>query len=74
MEIETDGKVLESLRVTGGCDGNLQGIARLVAGRDIDEIIPLLEGIKCGFKATSCPDQLAQALRKLKKELEEENA
>lgn len=74
MEIETDGKVLESLKVTGGCSGNLQGIAKLVAGRDIDEVIALLEGIRCGFKNTSCPDQLAQALKKLKVELEADNA
>ncbi|MCU6748102.1 MULTISPECIES: TIGR03905 family TSCPD domain-containing protein [Lachnospiraceae] len=47
----------------GGCSGNLQGISRLVEGMDVDEAIHRIEGIKCGFKATSCPDQLAKALK-----------
>ena len=45
------------------CNGNLQGIARLVEGMDVQEVIDRVEGIRCGFKATSCPDQLAQALK-----------
>lgn len=48
----------------GGCNGNLQGISRLIEGMDVNEAISRIEGIKCGFKATSCPDQLAQALKK----------
>ena len=68
MEIETDGTVVQSFRVFGGCDGNLQGIARLVVGMDVDEVIAKLEGIRCGFKPTSCPDQLAQALKAMKAE------
>ena len=68
MEIRTDGNILSSLRVTGGCSGNLQGIARLVEGMEIDEVISRLEGIRCGFKPTSCPDQLAKALRQIKAE------
>lgn len=68
MDIEVeDGKVL-SVKVIGGCDGNLQGISRLVAGMDVDEAISRLEGIRCGFKPTSCPDQLAQALKACKAE------
>ena len=68
MDIEVeDGKVL-SVKVLGGCDGNLQGISRLVAGMDVDEAISRLEGIRCGFKPTSCPDQLAQALKACKAE------
>ena len=68
MDIEVeDGKVL-SVKVIGGCDGNLQGISRLVAGMDVDEAISRLEGIRCGFKHTSCPDQLAQALKACKAE------
>ena len=66
MEIETDGNTIQSLRVLGGCDGNLQGISRLVVGMDVDEAIARLDGIRCGFKSTSCPDQLAQALKAMK--------
>lgn len=61
IDIE-DGKVI-NLKVTGGCSGNLQGISSLVAGMDVDEVISRLEGIRCGFKKTSCPDQLALALK-----------
>ena len=68
MEIETENNILKSVRVLGGCDGNLQGISRLVAGMDVDEVIARLEGFRCGFKPTSCPDQLAQALKAMKAE------
>lgn len=47
----------------GGCNGNLQGISRLIEGMEVNEAISRIEGIKCGLKATSCPDQLAQALK-----------
>ncbi len=57
-----DGKVT-NVKFLGGCNGNLQGIAKLVDGMTPDEVIAKLEGIKCGFKSTSCPDQLAQALK-----------
>ena len=60
-----DGK-LHNVSYVGGCNGNLQGIGRLVEGMDIDEAIKRLEGIRCGFKSTSCPDQLSKALRKYK--------
>ncbi len=63
MEIEVENGVVKSLRVIGGCDGNLQGIARLVPGMKVEDVIARLEGIRCGGKPTSCPDQLAQALR-----------
>lgn len=66
MEIETEGDTLVSVKVTGGCSGNLQGISSLVQGMKIDEVIARLEGIRCGFKPTSCPDQLAKALRQIK--------
>ena len=65
MKIEyeiTDGKV-ENVKFLGGCSGNTQGVAKLCNGRKKEEIIELLSGIKCGFKNTSCPDQLAQALK-----------
>ena len=68
MEIETEDNILKSVRVLGGCDGNLQGISRLVVGMDVDEVIGKLEGIRCGLKPTSCPDQLAQALKAMKAE------
>ena len=61
FEIE-DNKV-KSVRFYGGCSGNTQGVARLVEGMDVDDDISPMEGIKCGFKSTSCPDQLAQALK-----------
>ena len=57
-----DGKVT-GVRFIGGCSGNTQGVARLVEGMDVHEAISRLEGIKCGFKPTSCPDQLAKALK-----------
>ncbi len=61
-----DDDVIESVSFIGGCNGNLQGVSRLVAGRRVDDVINTLSGIKCGMKSTSCPDQLAQALRKYK--------
>ena len=61
FEIE-DNKV-KSVRFYGGCSGNTQGVARLVEGMDVDDAISRMESIKCGFKSTSCPDQLAQALK-----------
>ena len=61
FEIE-DNKV-SNVQFFGGCNGNLKGIAALVEGMDIDEVISRVEGIRCGMKSTSCPDQLAQALR-----------
>ena len=63
MTLEIEDGVISSLTVLGGCSGNLQGIARLVAGMEVDEAIRRLEGIRCGDKPTSCPDQLSRALR-----------
>lgn len=57
-----DNKIL-SLKVEGGCNGNLKGISSLIKGRDIDEVINSLQGISCNGKPTSCPDQIAKALR-----------
>lgn len=59
---------LRNVQFIGGCAGNTQGVARLVEGMDIDEVIARTEGINCGFRPTSCPDQLAQALKQYKKE------
>ncbi len=63
MEIDVEGDVIQSVRVEGGCSGNLQGICSLLRGMTVAEAIARMEGIKCGPKATSCPDQLAQALK-----------
>ncbi len=60
-----NGKV-KNVQFLGGCNGNLKGIGALVEGMDIDEVIARVEGIHCGMKATSCPDQLAQALKQAK--------
>lgn len=69
MDIEIEDGKVTGLKVMGGCSGNLQGIAKLIEGMEIDEVINRLEGIRCGFKKTSCPDQLAKALRQIKEEL-----
>ena len=66
INIEVDGDRIISVKFEGGCAGNTQGVAALVAGMSVDEAISRLEGIKCGFKPTSCPDQLAQALKEYK--------
>ena len=63
MEIEVEGDRIKHVKVTGGCSGNLQGISRLVEGMEIKEAISRMEGIRFGFKPTSCPDQLAKALK-----------
>ena len=63
IEVELDGDVIESVRFYGGCDGNLQGIPRLVEGMTVDEVESKLSGVRCGNKTTSCPDQLAKAVR-----------
>lgn len=63
MTIVVEDGVVASLKVDGGCSGNLQGISRLVAGMKVEDVIGRLDGIRCGFKSTSCPDQLAQALK-----------
>jgi len=63
MTIELEDGKIKSLHVIGGCNGNLQGISRLVEGMEVNDAIRRLDGIACGFKSTSCPDQLAQALK-----------
>ncbi len=67
MDIDYEDNKIVSLKVTGGCNGNLKGIGSLLVGMDIDEAIKRLEGITCGMKPTSCPDQIAQALKTIKK-------
>ncbi len=65
MRIEAEDGVIKSVEVVGGCNGNLQGISRLVVGMTVEDAISRMEGINCGGKGTSCPDQLAQALKQL---------
>ncbi len=59
-----DGKV-KNLQFVGGCNGNLKGISALVEGMPVEEVIAKIDGIRCGMKSTSCPDQLAQALKSI---------
>ena len=61
-----DDHTIKSVQVLGGCDGNLKGIGKLVEGMDVDDVIARIDGVKCGMKSTSCPDQLAQALKAAK--------
>ena len=72
IDLDIENGVLKEVRYTGGCNGNLQGIAALVKGMRVDDVIARLEGIRCGSKATSCPDQLSKALRVLQAAQSEE--
>ena len=64
--VDYTGNVIDNVTFLGGCNGNLKGISSLVKGQTFDEVIEKLSGITCGFKPTSCPDQLAQALKQIK--------
>ena len=66
MIFEIEGDIVKSLQIIGGCPGNTIGISKLIEGKSIDEIIQMLSGIPCGLRGTSCPDQIAQALREYK--------
>lgn len=68
IDIEVKDGVVENVRFNGGCGGNTQGVSALVKGMKVEEVIEKLQNIKCGFKATSCPDQLAKALKEMKGE------
>ena len=63
---ELENGIVKNVRFEGGCDGNTQGISILAEGMKADDVIEKLEGVKCGFKNTSCPAQLAEALKKAK--------
>lgn len=63
MNVKLEQGVVQKVEIIGGCAGNSQGVARLVEGMKAEDAIRKLEGIRCGFKATSCPDQLSKALR-----------
>lgn len=62
IEFSVEDGILKDVKYTGGCDGNLKGISKLVEGMKIEDVIEKLKGVGCGMKSTSCPDQLAQAL------------
>ena len=66
INFEVEDNKVKNVQFFGGCNGNLKGIAARVEGMDIDEVIARVEGVKCGMKSTSCPDQLAQALKQAK--------
>ena len=64
IEFDLEDGIVKNVCFTGGCAGNTQGVAKLCEGRNAEELIDILQNIKCGFKSTSCPDQLAEALKK----------
>jgi uncharacterized protein TIGR03905 len=68
MIVELDGDTVKSVKIIGGCNGNAKGICSLVQGMKTDEVIRRCKGIRCGFKPTSCPDQLANALLQAQKQ------
>lgn len=68
IAVELEDGVITDCKISGGCHGNTQGVASLVRGMKAEEAISKLKGIKCGFKSTSCPDQLARALEEALKE------
>ena len=68
IDITVEDEIVRDVYFEGGCNGNLQGISALVKGMKVDDVIARLEGIHCGYKGTSCPDQFARALQELKSE------
>lgn len=69
INFEIDGDKIKSVEFVGGCAGNTTGISKLVVGMSVNEVIDRLEGVKCGVRPTSCPDQLANALKEYQKSL-----
>ena len=67
MIFDIENNIINSLKIIGGCPGNTVGVSRLVAGRSVDEVNEMLDGIECGARGTSCPDQVAMALKEYKK-------
>ena len=68
MEFEMDVEIIRAVKVDGGCSGNLQGICSILRDKTIDEVISAFNGIHCGFKKTSCPDQIAKALKEYREQ------
>lgn len=67
FEIEVENNIVKDCVIYGGCSGNTQGVAKLILGMNVDDVINKLDGIRCGYKNTSCPDQLAKALKAYQK-------
>ncbi len=67
MRFEMDGDIIQNVTIVGGCAGNLLGISRILRGKHIDEVLDSFEGVRCGVKQTSCPDQIAKALKEYRK-------
>lgn len=67
-DIDIEDGIIKNISVTGGCNGNLKGICSLIKGRRAEDVIPLMRGIQCGYKGTSCPDQISFALEEAVKE------
>ncbi len=67
IEFDVEDGIVKNVQILGGCNGNSQGVAALVEGMEAEEVIRRVKGIRCGFKDTSCPDQLAKALEKATK-------
>lgn len=63
ISFDIDDGIVKNVKFFGGCGGNTQGVAKLCEGREAEEIIEILDGIECGYKGTSCPDQLAKAIK-----------
>lgn len=63
MEFEVENNIIQSVKIEGGCNGNLNGISRILVGMDVHHVIDRFSGVTCGAKNTSCPDQIAQALK-----------
>lgn len=68
IHFEVEGNLIRNVNFIGGCAGNTTGVSRLIEGMDVDDAISRLEGITCGLKKTSCPDQLAKALKEYQKQ------
>ena len=66
---DIENNIIKSVNIIGGCPGNTVGLSKLLEGQNIDDVIKKLKGIPCGYKGTSCPDQIAKALEKYKKEV-----
>lgn len=73
VNVDVENKTVEGVSFNGGCNGNHQGISRLICGQNIDEVATKLEGVRCGGRGTSCPDQLSCALKKISEVINKEN-
>ena len=69
IEIDEDNQTIKSVKIVGGCPGNTLAVSALVEGKNINDVIAKLDGIQCGMRGTSCPDQLAKALKEIKSKM-----